>query len=431
MTNQTQRPTRKRATAVVSLMAALGLVAAACGSDKKSADTTAAPTTAAATTTAAAATTAAPTTAAATTAASTAESTEETTAESTAESTEETTAESTAGSTEETTGGSTAGGEGFDLDTNGDGKVVIGVATPGPRDDGGYYQALVDGVTKFSKDNGFSDPIIVDNIAQDEAASQLDALARQGVDMITVGAGEIGDPLPDLTAKYDKIVWYCNCGAGVQAQPNLIQSADDGSENGYTAGVATGLLMKAKGATKAAMIGNNNFNFEVEAFESFKLGLQSVDPSFQWTYVATNSFNDVAAATEAFNNLKDQGVGAIWPYLGGSHEAVVKLSNENDIITMSAGAANVCDRTDLKYDIAVKFDAGQYISVILNEVLEGKLHRGDTRMFSVGKDPQVGAVICHPTPDEQAAMDKAYEDVASGKLADAFGQVKAKAYGGG
>ena len=393
----------KRATKAIAAIAALSFLAAACGSDSKSSDTTAAPAT--------------------TTAASTAETTAASTAETTAASTAETTAASTAETTADTTSG-----EALDLDTNGDGKVVIGVATPGPRNDGAYYQALVDGVTKFSKENGYEDPIIVDNIKADEAATQLDGLARQNVDMITVGAGEIADPLPDLTAKYDKIIWYCNCGGGFQELPNLIQSGDDGSEIAYSAGVATGLLMQAKGTTKAAMIGNNSFNFEKESFGAFRLGLDAVDPSFEWTYVATGSFNDVAAATEAFNNLKDQGVGAIYPYLGGAHEAVVKLSNEADIITMSAGAANACERTDITYDIAVKFDSGLYLGKILAEIQSGTLQRGQTRKFLVGVDPEVGAVICKPTPEQTTTMEEAYAKIASGDLAEAFGKVKAEAY---
>ncbi len=330
----------------------------------------------------------------------------------------------TAGASTATT---TAAGK-VDLDTNGDGKVVFGVATPGPRNDGGYYQALVDGVTKFSTDNGFADPIIVDNIKPEEAATSLDGLARQNVDVITVGAGEIADPLADLTAKYDQIIWYCNCGAGFPQQPNLIQSGDDGSEISYSAGVATGLLMKAKGATKAAMIGNNNFNFEKEAFAAFRVGLDQVDPTFEWTYVATGSFNDAAAATEAFNNLKAQGVGAIYPYLGGAHEAVVKLANENGIIVMSAGAANACERTDLKYDLAVEFDAGVYLKTILAEILSGKLKRGETRQFHVGVDDGAGAVMCKPTPDEKAAFDAAIEKMKAGAFKDQFTQIKKDAY---
>ncbi|MCU1397494.1 MAG: hypothetical protein JWN62_603, partial [Acidimicrobiales bacterium] len=349
-TNLNQNPPgrrHRRTMSAIGALSALSFLAAACGSDKAASPST---------TAASAATTAGSTAAstADTTAASTADTTADTTAASSGDTTAASTADTTAGSTADTTADTTADSTGgstadtgaataFDLDTNGDGKVVIGVATPGPRNDGAYYQALVDGVTAFSKAHNFADPIIVDNIKAEEASSQLDALARQNVDMIAVGAGELGDPLADLTAKYPKIVWYCNCGAGHEALPNLIQSGDDGSEMGYSAGVATGLLMQAKGVTKAAMIGNNNFNFEIEAFESFKLGLASIDPSYEWTSVATNSFNDVAAATEAFTNLKDQGVGAIWPYLGGAHEAVVKLSNEAGIITMSAGSSKACE----------------------------------------------------------------------------------------
>jgi basic membrane protein A and related proteins len=382
----------KRMTTTIAAIAALSLLAVACGDDDDGGG-------AAATTAGAATTTAG----------------------------ETTDTEATIPATDASTEGSGTGGA-MDLDTNGDGKVVIGVATPGPRNDGAYYQALVDGVTKFSTDNQYEDPIIVDNIKPEEAATQLDGLARQNVDMIAVGAGEIADPLPDLTAKYGDVIWYCNCGGGFQELPNLIQSGDDGSEIGFSAGYATGLLMKAKGVTKAAMIGNNNFNFEKESFGAFRLGLDQVDPSYEWTYVATGSFNDVAAATEAFNNLKAQGVGAIYPYLGGSHEAVVKLSNENDVITMSAGAANACERTDLDYQIAVKFDAGQYVATILDEIQSGDLQRGETRVFHVGVDDSVGAVVCEPTAEQETQMEEMLAKIAAGDFTAEFDKNRTEAY---
>ena len=382
----------KRITSIAAGFIALTLIAAACGGDDSdSSDTTAAST--------------------------------ETTAAAT---------DTTAAATETTAAGAAttaaAGGETVDVDTNADGKIVIGIATPGPRNDGAYYQALVDGLTEFSAENGFEEPIVVDNIKPEEAQTQLDSLARQGVDIIAVGAGEIADPLPELTETYGDIIWYCNCGGGFQELPNLIQSGDDGSEIGFSAGYATGLLMKAKGVTKAAMIGNNSFNFEKESFGAFRLGLDQVDPSYEWTYVATGSFNDVAAATEAFNNLKAQGVGAIYPYLGGSHEAVVKLSNENDVITMSAGAANACERTDLTYQIAVKFDAGQYVATILDEIQSGDLQRGETRVFHVGVDDSVGAVICKPTPEQETQMEDMLAKIAAGDFTAEFDKNRTEAY---
>ena len=128
----------------------------------------------------------------------------------------------------------------LDLDTNGDGTVVFGIAAAGPRDDGGYYQALVDKAIAVSEENGYGDPIVVDNITTEDAATELANLAEQGVDTIFVGASEIADPLTDLIAQYPDIFWYCNCGAGYPENPGLAQSQDDSSEISYTAGYATG-----------------------------------------------------------------------------------------------------------------------------------------------------------------------------------------------
>jgi basic membrane lipoprotein Med (substrate-binding protein (PBP1-ABC) superfamily) len=313
------------------------------------------------------------------------------------------------------------------LDFSGDGKLVVAAATPGPRDDGAYYQALVECVDRFAKANGGSS-LVVDKIPAADAATQLENLAKQEPDIIMVGASEIAKPLPDLSAKYAKVFWYCNCGAGQQANPGYAQSQDDGSEINYTAGIATGLLLKAAGKDKAAFIGNNNLNFEVESFEAFKLGLQAVDPTYTATYYATGDFNDVPKATEAYNTAKSQGAAAIYPFLGGAHEPVVKLANKDNLIVMSAGKSDACTRTDVTYQIAVRFDAGDYLDTILKEIIAGTYKEGDIRTFHVGKDPEPGAVICKPTADQTTAMQKAYDDVASGKLDEQFLAIKKKAY---
>jgi basic membrane protein A len=100
------------------------------------------------------------------------------------------------------------------LDANGDGEVRIGIAAAGPRDDGGYYQAVVDAAEELSEENGFGEVIVVDNIESADAATELDNLAQQPVDIIVVGASEIAEPMPDLAEQYSDIFWYCNCGAG-------------------------------------------------------------------------------------------------------------------------------------------------------------------------------------------------------------------------
>ena len=278
------------------------------------------------------------------------------------------------------------------LDTNGDGVVQFGVAAAGPRDDGAYYQALVTKVEEFSEANGYEAPIIVDNIAAEDAATELANIAEQGVDVITVGASEIADPLADLVEQYPDIFWYCNCGAGYPENPGLAQSQDDASEINYSAGYATGLLLQDSGGDTAVFLGCCDLGFEKESFLAFEMGLQAVDPSFTVTYVPTGSgpfdFDNTAGATEAFNTALAEGVDAVYPFLGGAHEPVVQLANEAGVIAMSAGSSTACDRDDLDYQIQVRFDAGDYLDPILDRDPERRVPGGRRPGVPRGRRPR-------------------------------------------
>jgi basic membrane protein A len=335
-----------------------------------------------------------------------------------------------------TTDDTGAAAEPVDLDANGDGDVVIGVATPGPRDDGGYYQAMVDGITQLAEDNGFAEPIIVDNIAAADAEAELRNLARQDVDVIAVGAGELSDPLPALSEEFADIFWYCNCGAGLADAPGVAQARDDSSQISYTAGYATGLLLQdsernPSESTSVAFLGCCDLDFEREAFLAFEAGLQAVDESFTVAYIPTGDFNDVAGATEAYNQAIDDGVGAVYPFLGGSQEAVAGLANEDGIITMAPGPADACEREDPHYDIAVVFDAGVYVTESMRAIIAGELHEGEAKMFLVGEFEPVGAEFCDATPEQEDALQAVRDQIAAGDFEELFGQIKGEAYGGG
>ena len=341
----------------------------------------------------------------------------------------------TAGAIAAASGGSSA--TDFDaFDANGDGSITIGVAAAGPADDGAYYQAVVDAAILLSEENGFNSPIVIDEIKPADSAIELTNLADQGVDIIIVGASEIAEPLTDLTEEYPDIFWYCNCGAGFPEMPGLAQSLDDGSEVGFTAGYAAGLLLEDTDSSTAAMIGCCDLNFEKEFQLSFEMGIKAVSADNSVTYVPTGDwpydFDNVPNASEAFNNVVADGAGVILPYLGGAHEAVVQLSNESGVPVLSAGASDVCTRPgDLTWDVAVRFDGGDYVAAIFPLIFSGEVEEGQTKVFKVGIDPEPGAVICNATDSQQAAMDSMYADVATGMYAGDFGAIKGQAYGGG
>ena len=394
---------------LLAVVLAMGLVVAACGDDDGDAVQTTDVTTA---TTAAPATTEGPGATAA-----------------------DTTAEP-ATTTAETTGGDAAG---VGLDANGDGEVRIGIAAAGPRDDGAYYQAVVDAAEAFSEENDFGEVIVVDNIEAADAATELDNLAQQPVDVIIVGASEIAEPMADLAERYDDIFWYCNCGAGFPESDFYLQSTDAGAAIGYTAGAATGILLRDGGGDAVTMIGCCDLGFEQEHYLAFQEGMASIDPAFTFTYVPSGDFpfdfDNVQNATAAYENAVAEGADAIYPFLGGAHEPVVALANEGGQIVLSAGASDVCDREgDLSWDIASRFDGGDYVREIFPLILSGDAEEGETIVYAPGSEPEPdinGAVICDATAEQEAEMDAVYDEIASGALDETFGEIAAEAYGGG
>ena len=291
------------------------------------------------------------------------------------------------------------------------------MAAAGPRDDGAYYQALVD--CRY-RDLDRQRVGRADHHRQHRtcrAETELGNLAAQGVDIIAVGAGEIADPLADLAAEYRCIFWYCNCGTGFPQTDGVAISFDDGSDIQYVAGVATGLLLQERGGDTVSMIGCCDLGFEVETELAFRLGLKSIDPSFDIIYTPTGNFpfdfDNVAGATEAFNVALDAGADAVYPYLGGAHEPVVQLANEAGVIVMSAGAIRcvLTDRPRLRHCRQVRRRRPGTGTLPADRLLVTS-SRAKRELFAVGRDDIVGATICDATPEQQAILDQAHADVA-------------------
>ena len=318
-------------------------------------------------------------------------------------------------------------------DFNGDGVVRIAVVTDGPRDDGAYYQALVEWVEDTSAKAGYEPPLIVDEVEQANAREELETIVSQAVDIIAIGSSGIADGNEDLFLEYEEIFWYCNCGSGFQDTPGMLRSADSGAELNISAGYATGLLIQERGGDSAVFLGCCDLNFEVESFTAFEYGLQLVDTSFSATYVPTGNFafdfNNTAGATEAYNTAVAEGVAAVYPFLGGAHEAIVQLANSDGLIVMTAGSSRGCERDDLAYDLEVMFDAGDYIAPIFTEILNGTALEGGVRRFTVGIDPEVGADFCNATAEQEAALADLNARIGAGDFNDKIYEILAGAYG--
>ena len=217
-------------------------------------------------------------------------------------------------------------------------------------------------------------------------------------------------------------------------EPGSAQSTDNGAEIAYTAGYATGLLLQDNGRRRRTMfIGCCDLGFEKQSYLAFELGLQAVDPAYTMTYVPTGDFpfdfDNTANATAALQTADRRGRRRRLPVPRWRPPSARPGGQRGwPSITMSAGSSKVCEPTEeLDYDIAVKFDGGDYVRPSWRD-LDGTFKEGDIKTFKVGVDPEPGAVICDATPEQQAAMDESTPRSQPASSTTQFGEIAAEAF---
>ena len=307
-------------------------------------------------------------------------------------------------------------------DVNGDGKVVIGVLSPGDINDNGYYESFVTGADAFAKSKGWT-VIKRGSVPPTEALTAARALCQQKVDMVALGASELKDAVPaSEEAVCEKTAWYVPTSGNVQQTPKVMLSTDDPAQSILTAGYATGVLMQSRGATKAAFVAGEEVDFNVNASKAFKAGIRLVVPNAKVTTTYAGDQDDAAKAKEAVQAQIDQGVQAVYPYLGGSTDAATALANTKNLITLTPGT-DKCASTSPKFDISVLFSPGDYFTEALKQFAAGQMAMGVEKVWTIGKDPFPTVKLCKSDSAQQQKIDTFMKDIASGKV-NASGEVE-------
>ena len=318
---------------------------------------------------------------------------------------------------EEMSGGDTSG-EGTLVagqpDINDDGRVVIGIASPGDTNDGGYYESFVRGARAFADEAGW-DLIVADFINPAESESAMADLARQGIDFLAVGATELQDGLDAIacTEEFGHIAMYISATLAVESEC-YGQSSDDYFQIFWVTGVAIAQLLERTGGTKAGFIGGPELAFSTNAHRSLEAGLKSVIPDAELVVTHTGDFNDAALGIEAARAMLDQDVGVIHTFLGGAMFPTGGFVASEGGMALSA-STNTCFPGSPFVGSAL-FPPGDYLVANLRDFANGEYREGVIREFVVGIDPEVGVVMCDATPEEQAAIDEVVAMIGSGEL---------------
>jgi len=317
--------------------------------------------------------------------------------------------------TAETSSSSSADASAAGPDVNGDGKVVIGVLSPGDLNDNGYYESFVAKGDAFAKSKGWT-LIKVGSVNPADALNQARNLCRQKVDLVALGAAELKDAIPASEESVcGKTSWYVPSSADIKQTPKITISRDFINEVIYATGYANGLLMKDKKIKKAGYVTGPEADFSVQAAKAFKAGIREVVPDATLVTTYTGDFNDSGKAKEAAQAQVSQGVGALYPYLGGATDEVAKFGNTKNLILSTPGTDR-CSSTSPKFQVSSIFDPGEYFAAALQKFSDGELKMGVAREWHLGKDPVPTVKICGGTAQQNTALETFIKNIGDGKV---------------
>lgn len=301
-------------------------------------------------------------------------------------------------------------------DVNQDGAVKIGVLSPGDTNDNGYYESFVVTAREFAEAEGW-ELIILDKVNPADAADQARNLCRQEIDLMAIGAGELADAVPvaeeDVCAG---VVWYVAGGAGIEQTPWFFQTSEVPGPTQYATGYATGLVMEALGVTKAGYVTGPELDFSTTTFAAWTAGIKEVVSGAETVATYTGDFDDSALGQEAATSQLAQGVGILYPYLGGATDAVADVGFADGVLSVSPGTDRCAED---KFAVSSIFSPGEYFAAALNDFKAGKVELGVTRMFELGVDPAPSVKVCPSVEgyeDMQVQVDQLIAQIAAGEI---------------
>ncbi len=311
--------------------------------------------------------------------------------------------------------------------------MSIALVTEGPRHDGSYFERI------WAETEAFADPlgygvIVFDAVAPTDARAALTQIAQTAeVDAIFLASNAVAGSLEELSQRFPQVYWYCNCGPDYPASPNYSLTADNQLDIHYTGGVALGLKLQESGGDEVGMLGCCEMDFEQKVFLALELGLKTVNQDYSVRYFPTGDamfdFHNIPNASQALDLAVEEGLDAIYPFLAGAVDYVVRDSRSRSFIVAYPGDASSCDSLDDDgenlVDVAIRFDGSDYFVDAMQDILAGRFSEGTQRTFSAASHPSiVGAEFCNSSSSLEDRLDRAFEMVRLGSLNDEFDAIR-------
>ena len=321
-------------------------------------------------------------------------------------------------------------------DTKSDGKsgYKIGVVTgEGGAKDKSFNQANVEAIQAWTKANGAKEPVVLETKTQSDLTSNLQNAAKVS-DIISLAGYEFEKEIPKVAEQYkDKKFMYVD--TFVDA-PNIASLIFKEQEAGYLAGYIAALQSKTG---KVGYIGGTKIP-PVERFGiGFVQGAKAAKSDIKVMYNYSGTFSDTNKGKTLAATMYDSGADVIFVAAGNTGNGVISEAKERGNLDMSKdgeikhwvvgvdkdqyeeGIFKGKDKNGKEYQKSVILTSAVKnievaVTKILNEIKENKFEKGE-HIFGI-KENGVGLPKENPnlSDDNKTKIDKAIEELKSGKV---------------
>ena len=300
-------------------------------------------------------------------------------------------------------------------------------------EDKSFNQANVEAIQAWAKANGAKDPVVVESKNQSDLAANLQNASKVS-DIISLAGYEFEKELPKVAEQYkDKKFMYVD--TFVDA-PNIASLIFKEQEAGYLAGYAAALQSKTG---KVGFIGGTKIP-PVERFGiGFVQGAKAAKSDIKIMYNYSGTFSDTNKGKTLAATMYDSGADVIFVAAGNTGNGVISEAKERGNLDMSKdgeikhwvvgvdkdqyeeGVFKGKDKDGKEYQKSVILTSAVKnievaVTKILNEIKENKFEKGE-HIFGI-KENGVGLPKENPnlSDDNKTKIDKAIEELKSGKV---------------
>lgn len=243
------------------------------------------------------------------------------------------------------------------------GDIRVAVVLPSAANDLAFSQSMADSLTRMQEDGLIAEFAMSENMfVVEDAAAAIRDYASQGYDLVLAHGSQYGASLEEIAPDFPEVAFAWGTAADTFGLDNVSGYTAASDQGGYVMGVMAAML---RGEGSLGVVGPIEVGDAKLYVDAFQAGATAQDPDVEVGVNYIESFSDTALAAEAATSFVDDGATA----LTGSAQMTVGaigVAKDRDVLWFGTNS----NQTQLAPDVVVASQVYKW-DVVLADLVSG------------------------------------------------------------